>query len=415
MKSILDVIKFEGDNHLLVWKHPAEDFNTHSKLIVREGQVAVFFSNGAVADVFVRPGRYDLNTGNIPILRKLLELPYGGVSSFHCQVYFVNLVEAMDIKWGLPSKATWLDPVYGIKLNIGARGNLSICVENAVDMLIHLVGSEASLTAEGLTRYFRDLLTMRIKAYLSQTVKSNNISVFEMDENIEDIARVIKERMAADYAAYGFRLKMFSIAEFVYPEDDPEYIRLLAAISERTTGMTEAETARMKANLAAQASAEGNIIRSQGRAAALAALGTDHVTERQLDIAENMSMNESMNQFSGLAGSMAMMAGSLNLGTQAATAMGNAMNVVGAGQLGANPYMQQFGIQTPKGPSQGAQMQQSGQQDNRTKICMECGTQLPAAAKFCIKCRTRQPMLCKNCGTVLLEGSDFCMECGEEV
>ena len=97
MKPILEVIKFEGDNHLLVWKHPAEDFNTHSKLIVREGQAAVFFCNGEVADVFNQAGRYDLHTGNIPLLRKLLQLPYGGVSSFHCQVYFVNLAEAMGI------------------------------------------------------------------------------------------------------------------------------------------------------------------------------------------------------------------------------------------------------------------------------------------------------------------------------
>ena len=94
MKAILDVIKYEGD--LLVYKHEAEDFSSHSKLIVREGQVAVFFNNGEVADVF-GAGRHDLHTGNIPILRKLLQLPYGGESSFHCQVYFVNLSEAGHI------------------------------------------------------------------------------------------------------------------------------------------------------------------------------------------------------------------------------------------------------------------------------------------------------------------------------
>lgn len=418
MKTILEVIKFEGNNHLLVWKHPAEDFNTHSKLVVREGQVAVLFCNGKVADVFDKAGRYDLHTGNIPILRKILELPYGGVSSFHCQVYFVNLVEAMDIKWGLPSRATWLDPVYGIKLNIGARGNLSIRVENAKDMLIQLVGSETELTAEGLTRYFRDLMTMRIKAYLSQVVRNQSISVFDMDANIECISQAIKEKMAADYADYGFRLRMFSISEFVYPEDNPDYIRLLAAISERTTGVTEAETARIQATIAARASAESEIIRSQGRAAALAALGTDHVKERQLDIAENMSLNETMNQYSGMAGSMAMMAGSMNLGVQAATAMSNAMNAVPSGQMGVNPYMQQFGIQNPQpatAPSQGMQMQQTEVQESGMKTCINCGAKLPIKAKFCMECSAPQPAVCKKCGAVLPESAKFCMECGEPV
>lgn len=374
MKPILDVIKFEGDNHLLVWKHPAEDFSTHSKLIVREGQVAVFFYNGEVADVFDRAGRYDLHTENIPILRKFLEIPYGGVSSFHCQVYFVNLAEAMDIKWGLPSKATWLDPVHGIKLNIGARGNLSIRVNNAKDMIIQLVGSESSLTAEGLTRYFRDLMTMRIKTYLSQVVTSNKISVFALDACMESIAQIIKDRMAADYASYGFQLKMFSIAEFVYPEDDPAYIRLLEAISERTTGITEAETAKMKAMIAASASAESERIRSEGRAAGLAALGTNHILERQLDITENMSLNDSMKQFSDLAGSLAMATGAMNLGTQAVTAIGNAMNGVNIGQPIANLNMQQ------------PELQQVQPKQTEVKTCINCGTQIAITAKFCSEC-----------------------------
>lgn len=410
MKAILEVIKYEGADNLLVWKHPAEDFSTHSKLIVREGQVAIFFNNGEIADVF-EEGRHDLQTGNIPILRKLLELPYGGVSSFHCQVYFVNLAEAMDIKWGLPSRATWLDPVYGIKVNVGARGNLSIRVANAKDMLIRLVGSEASLTPEGLTKYFRDLMTMHIKSYLSQIVKSERISVFDLDENMERISNVIKEMMKAEYAEYGFSLKMFSIAEFVYPTDDPAYIRLLEAISERTTGVTEAETARIKANIAATASAEAEVIRGRGRAEALAALGTSHIQERQLDIAENMSLNESMNQYSSLAGSMAMMGGAMNLGVNAATAIGNAMNPAMTNQMGMvqSTILGQGNANPTPNMGQGTANQTAA----GAKHCPKCGTQLPLEAKFCFNCSAPQPKTCTNCGNALPEEAKFCMFCGQ--
>ena len=82
--KILDVIKCEQDNALLVWKHPAEDFNTASTLIVHESQEAVFFKNGQVADVFPA-GRYVLKTENIPVLRRIMNLPTGGEKLLHVQ------------------------------------------------------------------------------------------------------------------------------------------------------------------------------------------------------------------------------------------------------------------------------------------------------------------------------------------
>ena len=87
--AILSVIKHEGPNNLLVWKAPHEDFNTKSQLIVHESQEAVFFKNGQALDTF-GPGRHTLDTQNIPLLRKLINLPFGGESPFHCEVYFIN-------------------------------------------------------------------------------------------------------------------------------------------------------------------------------------------------------------------------------------------------------------------------------------------------------------------------------------
>lgn len=412
--AILDVIKFEGGNHQLVWKHPAQDFNTHSVLIVNEGQLALFYRNGQIADTF-GPGRYVLETKNIPLLRKLLELPTGGVSTFSCQVYFVNLVEAMDIKWGLPSKASWLDPVYGIRISIGARGNLSIAVNDPTHLVVGLVGAEAALTAEGLTTYFRDLITMRTKAYLAQIVRDQQLSVFDLDSNLELISDELRKKIGKDFLEYGIKLRMFNIAEFVLPVDDPQYIRLERAIAERTTGITEAQTARQQATIAAHASAESELIRSQGHAAALNALGTNYVTDRQLDIAENMSKNESMNQFSGMAGSMAMTGAALNMGVQAAG------NIAGAfGNMNPmaqqNPYMMQQNLyqpqqQAPQQPApQPAQPAQSG-----TKICIHCGKELPADAGFCMYCGTPQPKTCPTCGAVISEGAAFCMKCGTKL
>ena len=87
--AVIDVIKYEGDNSTFIWKHPREDFNKLSQLIVHESQEALFFMNGQALDLF-GPGRYTLESQNIPLLNKLVKIPTGGESPFHCEIYFIN-------------------------------------------------------------------------------------------------------------------------------------------------------------------------------------------------------------------------------------------------------------------------------------------------------------------------------------
>ena len=107
--AITEVIKYEGDNSTFVWKHPVEDFNTNAQLIVHETQEAVFFLNGQPLDLF-GSGRYTLEIQNIPLLRHAINIPTGGQSAFHCEVYFVNKTEQMAIRWGTDSKVQYVEP-----------------------------------------------------------------------------------------------------------------------------------------------------------------------------------------------------------------------------------------------------------------------------------------------------------------
>ena len=66
-KGLASVIKYEGPNNVLVWKHPIEDFNLGSQLIVHESQEAIFFRDGKALDCF-GAGRYTLTTEKLPLL-----------------------------------------------------------------------------------------------------------------------------------------------------------------------------------------------------------------------------------------------------------------------------------------------------------------------------------------------------------
>ena len=97
--AIAEVIEFKGSPDVLVWKHPAENFNTTSQLIVDETHEALFVANGVAADLF-GPGRRTLTTANLPILNKIINIPTGGKTPFPCKVFFVTKVHQMDMRWG---------------------------------------------------------------------------------------------------------------------------------------------------------------------------------------------------------------------------------------------------------------------------------------------------------------------------
>ena len=133
--AILSVIQYEGPNDVLVWKAPQEDFNTKSQLIVHESQEAIFFKDGQALDLF-GAGRHTLNTQNIPLLGKLINLPFGGESPFHCEVFFINKAHSMDVRWGTGNRIPIQDPVYGVILPIGANGQFAVQVEDSRKLLV---------------------------------------------------------------------------------------------------------------------------------------------------------------------------------------------------------------------------------------------------------------------------------------
>ena len=213
--AILDIIKYEGDNSTFIWKHPCEDFNTHSKLIVHESQEAIFFLNGQALDVF-GAGSHTLETKNIPILRHLLNLPYGGDTPFHCEVYFINKTVQMGVKWGTDSKVRFIEPTMGIPLEIGASGEMNIAVSDSKKLLLKLVGTMKGIAwgaeSDGFTKSlqnsFRPLISTAVKSNLTSAIKSNNIDILEIDENLEKLSEVLRLSINPGFEEYGLTIQI---------------------------------------------------------------------------------------------------------------------------------------------------------------------------------------------------------------
>ena len=100
--AIIDRIKYDGNSNgsqWLIYKCPSEQFVLGSQLIVNQGQEALFFKGGEALDLF-GPGTHTLSTGNLPILNKLVNLPFGGKTPFSAEIYYINKTANLDMKWG---------------------------------------------------------------------------------------------------------------------------------------------------------------------------------------------------------------------------------------------------------------------------------------------------------------------------
>ena len=230
--GLASIIKYEGDNSVFVWKHPIEDFNYGSQLIVHESQEAIFFKDGQALDLF-GPGRYTLETQQLPLLEKVYHLPTDTEGTFHSEVYFINKTVQMGMKWGTPEKVRFIDPLTGTPLQLGASGEMNVQVSNSRKLLVKLVGSMQGIAWEegpGLTKSlqasFRPLITSAVKTNLSAVIKNEAIDLLEIDEKLDVISAALREAILPGFEEYGLTIPQFFVTSVVLPEDDLNFKRI---------------------------------------------------------------------------------------------------------------------------------------------------------------------------------------------
>lgn len=322
MSQIAEVIKYEGDNSTFIWKHPSEDFNSLTQLIVHESQEAIFFMNGQALDLF-GPGRYTLETQNIPKIGKVLNRATGDKTPFHCEVYFINKTEQMSIKWGTDSKVQYVEPTYGFPISIGASGEMSLRVEDSRKVLIKLVGTEKYLGQQKLVGFFRAFLMTRVKTYIAQVIKANAINIFEIDENLAAFSENIHKLLIPDFAEYGIALERFFVTTIVKPDGDRQYEKFKELHFRQYADIAEAKLRQQTDLIYAQTEAQKLVIDSQAMATKRAQEGYTYAQERGFDVAEKVAQNEAVGQFTNMGVGLGTMAG---VGGVVGNVVGTAVN-----------------------------------------------------------------------------------------
>lgn len=421
--AIVDVLKFNSDASIFAWKYPNTELATWTQLIVNESQEAVLLKNGQITDVF-GPGHYKLTTDNIPVLQKLINIPFGRKSPFSAEVWFINKAFALDIKWGTTTPIQVQDPKYGVFVPLRAFGQFGIQMEDSRKFLVKLVGTMPFFNSKTLTEYFKGLYTTRVKDRLSTCLVASKISILEINSHLDEISASLSKQLQEEFAEFGIKVHSFYVNDINVPENDPAVKQLKAALAKR---------------------AEMDI------------LGYNYQQERTFDTLNTAAGNQ------GTAGGVMGAGIGVGLGFGFGGAVGNAVGNMEPvmstkeakkeclschAKIGESlKFCPECGADTQKNTSELKCSSCGGTFTAGTKfcpgcgkkinpckncsadipegsnkcpgcgqtLCPECGSILSASAKFCPECGKSTVKKCANCGAELAEGIKFCSNCGTKV
>lgn len=334
--------------------------------------------NGQALDLF-EAGRHTLHTQNIPLINKFFNRAYNDVSPFHCEVYFINKTEQMEVKWGTDSKIEYIEPTYGFPIQIGANGELTWHVKDAKKLLTKIVGTEKELTRSGLLSKLRAFLMARLKPCFAAYMRQNTINIFELDEHISTLSEAMKEQLVPAFSDYGISLIHFFVLEVVKPENDANYIKFKDIHFRQYADLAEAKIRQNVGIIDEETKKQRMIIESQGLATKRRIEGYTYAQERGFDVAEGFSKNE------GNGGNLA----SLGIGLGVMGSIGKTIGTVVDNAV-------------------------SGAVEEPIITCKNCGAALPSYAKFCMECGIALTQKCLKCNADIPQGGKFCPLCGEK-
>ncbi|MBU1231825.1 MAG: SPFH domain-containing protein [Proteobacteria bacterium] len=338
-----------------------------AQLTVRESQAAVLFYKGKACDAF-GPGRHTLKTANLPILTKILSIPWGGNSPLRAEVYMANLKYFTNLKWGTRNPVAFRDSELGL-VRLRAHGVFNIQIVQPVLFINSMVGTMGKITTDEIGSYLKRVIVSRFNDYLGEDLDS----LFNLPGKFDEISVGLQKRLVGDFGHFGLHLSHLYITSITPPEE----VQKAIDDKSRLGVITDMDKfVKMKAAMAMEKAAE-----NQGEAGAGLGLG----------------MGMMMPAMFAAGGG----------GQSSAPATSNERRVV-------CPDCQNM-------ISDDARFcPLCGHQQLVLSQCVNCGKNLGPNAKFCSKCghpTSEKPrgVICSQCRVENLPGAMFCNQCGQRL
>ncbi len=363
--AIIDLVSWspQGDKTIYAWRFPHTNLSTYTQLIVAESQEAVLFSKGQMVGKF-GPGKHTLNTENLPILRGLFGIPFGGKNPFTAEVWFVNKLQPYNIDWQTNNMSIH-DADYNTQLPLVARGRYGLKVAESEKFLIKIVGTKNEFTQDDLTDQFFGEFSTKTKSTIVRFMNNHRVGFKGISGELDNLSGYLKGEMSTFWENLGLDLTQFYITSIDIDTSTENGRRVAEAISKQSS---------------------------------MSITGHTWQQEQMFDVANN-AVDSFGNGNGGLIG-----------GLMAMQMMGGMGGGAGAGMMAPGYGGPSFGGGGQAGQTfQGQGPQPTGQV--RDVFCSNCSKKFPSTHRFCPHCGDPYNP-CPKCGTDNEPDAKRCVSCG---
>jgi membrane protease subunit (stomatin/prohibitin family) len=340
-----------------------------AQLTVRESQAGVFFYQGKAIEVF-GPGRHTLKTANIPILTKIISLPWGGTSPLRAEIYMANMKVFTNLKWGTRDPVAFKDSELGL-VRLRAFGIFNLQIIQPMLFINNLVGTQGIFSTKEVEEYLNRVIVSRFNDYMGETIDT----ILNLPAKYDELSEGLVNRLQKDFSHFGLGLAQLYINAITPP---PEVQQAIDDRSRMGVFQDMNKLMQMKAAMAMEKASEGESNSGAGM---------------------------------GMGTSLGFMMPAMF-----------AQHFTGSGE-GSRPKESEQTFSCPDCkkaiPPDAKFCPFCGHQVLVFKQCTNCGKNMAPNARFCSGCgqpaeEKQKPWLCSQCKTENLPGSIFCNQCGEK-
>lgn len=372
--AFIDLVRWapEDSAQLYAYRFPETNLSTLTQLIVYESQEAILFSKGKMLGKF-GPGKHTLSTENLPLLRSLYGIPFGGKNPFTAEVWFVNKLQPANLEWDTGSMSIH-DADYQTQIPLVATGRYGIKVVDAEKFLVNLVVPRPKFTRDDVTDQCLGEFITKTKSAIVQYMSANHIGYKSVSGHLDQLSTYLKSNLAGFWSAFGIDLAHFYLTGIDIDDSTPEGMKVKEAIAQQSSMHITGHTWQQEQMFHTAQDAVGGMGNGQGgMLGGLMAIGM-------------------MGGFGGMGGGM----------SQPLMTPNNSQPTFGpGGQQSQQP-------QQPQGMMGG---QGGGMPRPAAVFCSNCGKQFPTTSQFCPHCGHKYNP-CPNCGRDNDENAKRCTGCG---
>ena len=389
--AIIDLVRWspQGNQTIYAYRFPETNLSTYTQLIVQESQEAILFSKGQIVGKF-GPGKHTLNTENLPVLRNLYGLPFGGKNPFTAEVWFVNKLQPYNIDWEI-DRMDIHDADYNAGIPLVANGRYGLKINDAERFLVKIVGTKNLYEQNDLTDQFFGEFSSKTKSTILQFMINNRIGLKQISAHLDSISEHLRVIMQPFWENIGFELTKFYITSIEVDSSTEVGKRVLDAISRQS------------------AQAIGGYTWQQSQAFEVAKDAVDGMANSSGGL---LGAIVASNMMGGMGGGGAMMQPQYNQPnfsqSNPNTQGGSQQPVIPLKEVYCSNCSKKFANTHKFCPFCG----------DEYCPCPKCGTDNDKSAKRCVSCGQQlltDQSLCPNCNTPLATGAGFCGNCGKPV